>query len=237
MLNPNLMLIFIALQIPSADLSQCPYDVVTEVFSCLANVTSFEGQSTIAGGDVHILEGNCWNGGFERVTLCVESLFANCNNKKDVEVLNKLVSVVAIRSAFSDICRRLEIYANSSECMKTQNIRIQSCIDEEYKRFHNSLNEIQDIIKEYCKYSWATSGCIERPVRHSCNPGVADLLVSFMGGLTPPMCNSATTFVPDLKFRHNNPEKERASTPLGMASSGNLRFEAHLYGMERRIWP
>lgn len=42
------------------------------------------------------------------MTLCVESLFANCNDKKDVEVLNKLVNVVAVRSAFSDICLRLD---------------------------------------------------------------------------------------------------------------------------------
>lgn len=183
----------------------CPNDLLTEVFSCLKNLTqdSNKDSSLIASIDAEDMKKNCRTGAFDDSVQCLRRIYDRCNSPEALEWLHKLARPNRWQAGFDRFCEHVHLYARQKNCLDQQNEQAESCIEKNQKQFKNEpkysvrnnygYHIDEDIIRKTCRLFHGITICLSDPIKVSCGREVGAVLADFQGGLTPPVCANYIT--------------------------------------------
>lgn len=177
----------------------CPKDLLSEVFSCLRNLTHGSNQSTLMSAiDAELMKQNCRSGAFDDSVQCLERLYDRCDSPEAKEWLQKLARPRRWEAGFRRFCRHVDLYIAQKHCIQQQNAELEACVNRHKDKFTNtntyvsytptgySVNE--QVLKSTCSVFHWTDHCLNFPLGQSCGEPVGAVVKDFQGGITPPVC-------------------------------------------------
>ncbi|XP_064606866.1 uncharacterized protein LOC135471530 [Liolophura sinensis] len=171
----------------------CPRDMFSSVFACFRDILGPNAQELIvAGADLRAVKARCEDGSFNKAVGCVQNLNHVCRYSERQALLSRLANTVLMDEGFKVFCDNLFRYGENKECLLRKNTVIQRCI--EYRQgifdYEMSVNREDETatMETVCNFLRGMTGCIDLPVRNSCDSVLADILLKFMSGITPPVC-------------------------------------------------
>ncbi|CAC5409466.1 unnamed protein product [Mytilus coruscus] len=177
----------------------CPKDLLSEVFSCLRNLTHGSNQSSLLSSiDVDLMKRNCGTGAFDDSVQCLDRLYKRCDDPEAQEWLHKLAKPGRWKAGFDRFCKHVNLYTKQKLCIQKQNEKVLACVNSNKDVFNNEQKYVattrdgykvdENVIKPTCSVFHWTDKCLSGPLGDECGREVGAVVADFNGGITPPLC-------------------------------------------------
>lgn len=172
----------------------CPPNLLSEVFSCLQNLTNGSNQSQFI--DAELMKRNCKSGAFDDSVQCLERLYKQCSTPVAREWLEKIARPGRWKSGFDRFCTHVDRYMEQKECIQRQNVAVKDCVSRNTDpnivnsppQNFNGISISEHAIESTCRLFHWTDKCLDGELGQSCGVPVGAIVKDFHGGITPPIC-------------------------------------------------
>ncbi|XP_033744985.1 uncharacterized protein LOC117330661 [Pecten maximus] len=203
---PNLNTMVTAiLWVVNLTLGYCPDDLLSEVFTCLHNLTYGSGDSMlITGADADRMQRHCRHGDLDDSVDCLNKIYSQCTSPRDFERLRKFADPDAWRSGFQRFCSNTDFYVERRTCVTKLDKELEKCIKRHEEFTIQSSKQIPSYsndqveerenqrIEQICRFFHGANQCLNSDIGSKCGPEISAILSDFAGGIMPPVCRGYT---------------------------------------------